>query len=82
MSSTDNITLEKSEINSDSPQSAPNVPQLEQLLAMPIHDENTALNMLVTFVNLAQRRGSFNLQESAKIWECIQMFMKSAPPSI
>jgi hypothetical protein len=42
----------------------------------PIANENDALNMLVSFVNIAQRRGVYNVQESAKIWECIQMFMK------
>ncbi len=41
-----------------------------------ITNENDALNMLVNFVNIAQRRGVYNVQESAKIWECIQMFMK------
>ena len=42
----------------------------------PIANENDALNMLVSFVNITQRRGVYNVQESAKIWECIQMFMK------
>ena len=42
----------------------------------PIANETDALNMLVSFVNIAQRRGVYNVQESAKIWECIQMFMK------
>jgi len=37
---------------------------------------------LVTFVNLAQKRGAFNLKESSKIWECIQQFQRAAdaPP--
>lgn len=39
-----------------------------------ISNENEALNVLVTFCNLAQQRGAYNLEESAKIWECIQMF--------
>ena len=41
-----------------------------------ITNENEALNMLVSFLHIAQKRGEFNLQESAKIWECVQMFMK------
>jgi len=41
-----------------------------------IHDENTALNVMVSFLNLAQKRGAFNMQESAKLWECIQTFVK------
>lgn len=46
------------------------------LVDVNITNENTALNVLVGFVNLAQKRGVFNMQESAKIWESIQRFMK------
>jgi len=54
-------------------------PTLEaQLVNTPITDENVALNVLVGFIGVAQRRGVFNLQESAKIWESIQRF--SQPP--
>ena len=53
--------------------------QLEvQLVNTPITDENVALNILVAYIGLAQRRGVFNIQESSKIWECIQRF--SQPP--
>ena len=48
------------------------------IMDMEITSENVALNILVTFVNLAQKRGAFNIKESAKIWECIQTFQKSA----
>ena len=41
-----------------------------------ISDPNSALNVLVSFVNLANKRGAFTIQESAKIWECVQMFQK------
>ena len=41
-----------------------------------INDPNSALNVLVSFVNLANKRGAFTIQESAKIWECVQMFQK------
>lgn len=47
------------------------------IMDMEITSENVALNVLVTFVNLAQKRGAFNINESAKIWECIQKFQKS-----
>ena len=50
--------------------------QQVQLVDVPITNENVALNVLVGFVNLAQKRGVFNVQESAKIWEAIQTFMK------
>ena len=47
-----------------------------KLVEVNVSDENTALNLLVGFCNLAQQRGVFNIQESAKIWECIQKFQK------
>ena len=47
-----------------------------KLLSVPVSDENSALNLLVSFLNLAQRRGSFSIDESAKIWECISKFQK------
>lgn len=47
-----------------------------QLLLMPIQTENDALTAMVSFLNLAQRRGSFSINESAKIWECIRVFQR------
>ena len=47
------------------------------VLDVPVANENVALNILVTFVNLAQKRGAFNLKESAKIWECVEKFQRS-----
>jgi hypothetical protein len=32
--------------------------------------------LIVTFLHLAQKRGSFTLDESAKLWECIKMFQQ------
>ena len=58
----------------------PQVPVQEKevrLVDIPIKDENTALNMMVNFLSLAQKRGAFNLEESAKIWECVKIFQKS-----
>ena len=40
------------------------------------NDENIALNILVSFIGLAQRRGAFGLDEAAKIYECIEVFRK------
>jgi hypothetical protein len=45
-----------------------------RLVDMPVTNANEALNMLVTFLNLAQKRGAFTIDESAKIWSCIQFF--------
>ena len=47
-----------------------------KLVDIPVADENVALNLLVGFLSLGQRRGVFSLDESAKIWECVQKFQK------
>jgi L-rhamnose isomerase len=49
-----------------------------KLVDIPITDENTALNVIVSFLAQAQKKGVFTFDESAKIWECIQMFQKPA----
>ena len=49
-----------------------------KLVNIEIKDEIVALNVLVSFMNLAQRRGVFTIDESAKIFECIKMFQKVA----
>jgi hypothetical protein len=52
-------------------------PQKEtRLVDISISDENTALNVIVSFLTLAHKRGAFGIDESAKIWECIKMFQK------
>jgi|TARA_B110000093_G_scaffold10352_1_gene9902 hypothetical protein len=47
-----------------------------KLVEVAVADENVALNLLVSFVSLAQKRGAFNFEESSKIWECIKKFQK------
>ena len=54
------------------------VPLEAQLVNTPITDETTALNVLVGFIALAQKRGTFNIQESAKLWDCIKQFNPQA----
>jgi hypothetical protein len=56
----------------------------QNVVDKPVENENQALNVLVTFLSMAQSRGAFNLQESAKIWECVQKFntMKTASPKV
>jgi hypothetical protein len=51
-------------------------PQQTNLADVEIIDENTALNVMVSLLHLAQKRGAFNLQESAKAWECVKVFMR------
>jgi hypothetical protein len=47
-----------------------------KLVDVSVTDENVALNLMVSFLSLAQKRGSFGLDESAKIWECVRKFQK------
>jgi len=41
-----------------------------------VTNENVALNVMVAMLNMAQRRGVFTMQESAKAWECVSKFMR------
>ena len=61
--------------SSSSSSSSPEVPLNEmKLVDIPVSNENVALNLMVSFLSLAQKRGTFTLDESAKIWECVQKF--------
>ena len=51
-------------------------PKEVKLTEVSITDEVVALNILVSFLNLAQRSGVFNIEESSKIWECIRKFQR------
>lgn len=48
-----------------------------KLVDVSVSDENVALNLMVSFLSLAQRRGCFSFDESAKIWECVKKFQKT-----
>ncbi len=75
-----NITIET--VEKEVPSTSQEQPQQEQPQQKPdiskiaIDSEHTALNVMVSFLHMAQKRGAFNFEESAKLWECIQMFMK------
>lgn len=45
-----------------------------RLVDIPINTQQEALQLLVTFLNLAQKRGCFTIDESAKLWECMKKF--------
>ena len=53
--------------------------QQVKLSDISVDNENTALNVMVAMLNMAQRRGAFSLEESSKCWECVKMFMKQRP---
>ena len=57
-------------------QSTPVSQKEVKLIDVPVSDENTALNLMVSFLSLAHKRGAFGFDESAKIWECIKIFQK------
>jgi len=70
MNNSENIVL------TETPVPTP-IPQKEvKLVDVQVTDENTALNVMVSFLSLAHKRGAFGIDESAKIWECIRMFQK------
>ena len=54
-------------------------PQVK-LSELKVNSENDALNYMVGFLELAQRRGVFTLEEAAKINECVAKFRRSTPP--
>jgi|DEB19_MinimDraft_2_1074335.scaffolds.fasta_scaffold00204_8 hypothetical protein len=65
--------------STDEPTPTPPPSSEVPLVSVPIINDNTALNVLVAFVGIAQKRGAFNIQEAAKIWECIQQFSRQMP---
>jgi len=56
------------------PVNTPPVKKTISLVNIPITDDNAALNVLVGFMGIAQKRGAFDMQESSKIWECVKRF--------
>ena len=71
-----------SETKQQPQQQQPQQQQQQQvnLVDVPITNENVSLNVMVGFLSMAQKRGVFNVQESAKIWECIRIFQKPSGP--
>jgi hypothetical protein len=61
----------------NSAEESPQVPEVK-LVDVELTNENVALNVMVSFLNLAHKRGVFSLDESAKIWECINRFKSKA----
>ena len=72
----ENIVLQETPVVAPAvaPTAGDDVPPEVRLVQIEVTDQNVALNIIVSFLSVAQRRGVFGLQESAKIWECIKMF--------
>jgi hypothetical protein len=65
----------------DSPAPSTTAPVAEKkpetrLTDIEVKNEIAALNLMVQFLGLAQKRGAFTIDEAAKIWECVKMFQK------
>jgi hypothetical protein len=48
--------------------------QEQRLVDIEVTDQVVGLNLMVSFLSLANKRGCFTLDESAKIWECVKKF--------
>lgn len=46
-----------------------------EALPLEVKDQTSALNVIIQYVTIAQKRGVFSIQESAHIWEGIKMFI-------
>ena len=55
-----------------------NQPERVNLDALKVENQEMALNLIGQFLELAQKRGAFNFQESSKIYECVKFF---TPPT-
>ena len=62
-----------------STEAAPAQEQQVRLVDVPVQNDNVALNLMAAFLNMANRRGAFSLEESAKIHECVKHFTRAAP---
>jgi hypothetical protein len=70
---------ENTVVSEQSPVQQEQQPQQGQqvnLLELPVTNENEALNVMVNFLHLAQRRGAFAIAEAAKVYDCVKIFQK------
>ena len=66
----------ESPVQQEQSQQQPQQGQQVDLMKMPVTNENEALNVMVNFLHLAQRRGAFAIAESSKIYDCVKVFQK------
>ena len=45
------------------------------LTDIEVTNQTLAFNVLISFITIAQKRGTFSINESAKIWECLKYFL-------
>ena len=70
------VVSEQSPVQQEQEQQQPQQGQQVNLLELPVTNENEALNVMVNFLHLAQRRGAFAIAESSKIYDCVKLFQK------
>ena len=70
------MEFEKNNQSAQNDQGQENQQNSPKLVDLEVTDENMALNLLVSFLNVANKRGAFTIDESAKIWECVKKFKK------
>lgn len=75
----DNITT--SDASTEKPIDTPSTEKRINLTDVNVTDQNVALNVLVGFLNTAQRRGAFSMDESAKVWEAVKFFIVPGTPA-
>ena len=75
-----NVNMKVEETTTEQPaeQQAPAQRQVS-LTQIPVNTENDALNMLVAFLQVAQKRGAFSLEEAGKIMESVNVFQRNVP---
>ena len=84
MSDSENIAMTVEETTPEVPVTEEKPVQKQQqvsLLSVRVNTENDALNMLVAFLQVAQKRGAFSLEEAGKIMESVNKFQRTAPTS-
>ena len=70
------VVSQESPVQQEQEQQQQQQQQQVNLMGMPVTNENEALNVMVNFLHLAQRRGAFAIAESAKIYDCVKVFQK------
>ena len=59
----------------EAPAPAPTEEKMVVLTDVEVTNQNIAFNVLISFITVAQKRGTFSINESAKIWECLKYFL-------
>jgi hypothetical protein len=49
----------------------------QRIVDVPVTDVSSALYVLTLFIDLAQRRGVYSIEESAKIFACYEQLKKN-----